>query len=68
MLTILSADDTDMAGHLRGAANFEKLASNCHIRIGIKLNLTMVAQMAVARRIIHKSWRGICFLYDYEKI
>jgi hypothetical protein len=43
MLTIHSADDTDMAGHLRGAANFEKLASNCHIRIGIKPNLTMAA-------------------------
>ena len=43
MLTILSADDTDMTGHLRGAANFEKLALNCHIRIGIKPNLTMAA-------------------------
>lgn len=43
MLTIHSADDTDMAGQLRGAANFEKLASNCHIRIGIKPNLTMAA-------------------------
>ena len=43
MLTIHSADDTDMAGHLRGAANFEKLALNCHIRIGINPNLPMAA-------------------------